>query len=76
LARVKFISIWTPLDLTVLPAKSSRILAGEALTIVSPFHGTLLFDPRILRMIADALRQPVAAEMASMNLQDRRAGDE
>lgn len=63
LEQLNFISIWTPLDLTILPAKSSCLLVGETIPIVSPFHGTLLFDPRILRMIVDILRQPVAAEM-------------
>ena len=58
LEQVKFISIWTPLDLMILPATSSCLLVGEMMPVLSPFHATLLFDPRILEMIADGLRQP------------------
>ncbi|MDQ3248920.1 MAG: alpha/beta fold hydrolase [Chloroflexota bacterium] len=59
LAQVQFSSIWTPLDLTIMPANSSRLPIGEVRSIFSPFHGTLLLDPRVLRLVADALRQPL-----------------
>jgi len=57
LEQVKFISIWTPLDLTILPATSSCLPVGEMLPVISPFHAMLLFDPRILRMIAEGLHR-------------------
>jgi len=59
LAQIKFSSIWTPLDLTILPATSSCLLVGEMRPIISPFHGTLLFDPRVMRLVAEVLRQPI-----------------
>jgi len=30
------------------------------LPILSPFHGTFLFDPRVLRLVATVLQQPLA----------------
>jgi len=59
LEQIRFTSLWTPLDLTILPARSSQMKVGETISIVSPFHRALLFDPRVLRRIADLLRQPV-----------------
>lgn len=59
LEQVQFSSIWSPLDLTILPATSSCLMVGEILSILSPFHGTLLFDPRVLRLVATVLQQPV-----------------
>lgn len=51
-------SIWTPFDLTILPATSSYLPIGEMIQVWSPFHYTLLFDPRILQLIASRLREP------------------
>ncbi|CAN5394666.1 alpha/beta fold hydrolase [soil metagenome] len=68
LERIKFVSIWTPLDLTIVPANSSRLLVGETLSIVSPLHSLLLADPRILRVIANILRQTVAGQAESTTL--------
>ncbi|MFN8491688.1 MAG: alpha/beta fold hydrolase [Caldilineaceae bacterium] len=59
LAQVQFSSIWSPLDLTILPATSSCFSVGQMLPILSPFHGTLLFDPRVLRLVTTVLQQPV-----------------
>jgi len=59
LKQIRFTSLWTPLDLTILPATSSQMKVGETISIVSPFHRALLFDRRVLRRIADILRQPV-----------------
>lgn len=55
---LNFTSIWTPLDLMIVPAMSSILAVGEMISIVSPMHRTLPMDPRILRTIADRLRRP------------------
>lgn len=68
LEQIKFVSIWTPLDLTIVPANSSRLLVGETLSIVSPLHSLLLADPRILRVIGNILRQPVVRQAEPANL--------
>ncbi len=58
LERLNFTSIWTPLDLMIVPAMSSVLPVGENISIVSPLHRTLPVDPRILRAIAERLRRP------------------
>lgn len=59
LERLQFTSIWTPFDMTIVPATSSYLPVGEMAPVLSPFHATLLLDPRILQMIAHRLQQPV-----------------
>ncbi|MBX3014730.1 MAG: hypothetical protein KF832_24635 [Caldilineaceae bacterium] len=61
LAQLNFTSIWTPLDLMILPATSSYLPVGEMKPILSPFHPALLMDGRILQTVATQLRQPRAA---------------
>ncbi len=61
LHQINFTSIWTPLDLTILPANSSYLPVGEMLPILSPFHYTMVSDPRILRLVAARLRAPYDA---------------
>lgn len=58
LQQLNFTSIWTPLDLTILPQTSSYLPVGEMVQIWSPFHYTLLVDPRIVQIIATQLQQP------------------
>lgn len=58
LAQLNFTSIWTPLDLMIVPAISSVLPVGENISIVSPLHRTLPGDSRILRAIAERLRRP------------------
>lgn len=58
LQQINFTSIWTPFDLTILPATSSYLPVGEMVQVWSPFHYTLLFDPHIVQIIATQLRQP------------------
>lgn len=61
LRQINFTSIWTPLDLTILPASSSYLSVGEMLPILSPFHYTMVNDQRILRLVATCLRAPYDA---------------
>jgi triacylglycerol lipase len=58
LQKIQFTSIWTPFDLTILPPTSSCLPIGEMAPVLSPFHATLLLDPRILQIIAQRLQQP------------------
>ncbi|GIK72057.1 MAG: alpha/beta hydrolase [Chloroflexota bacterium] len=54
-ANIPFLSIWTPLDLTVLPPDSSVIAAAESLKIVSPAHALMVYDPRVQNAVAQFL---------------------
>jgi triacylglycerol lipase len=59
LEQVCFTSIWTPFDLTILPATSSLLPVGKMVAIYSPFHRTLPWDPQVVQAIASALRKPL-----------------
>jgi triacylglycerol lipase len=52
---IPFLSIWTPMDLTVVPPDSSVLPVGESLKIVSPAHAFMVYDPRVQRAISDFL---------------------
>lgn len=55
LASRPFLSVWTPLDLTVLPATSAVLPVGVARRILSPAHGWMVYDPRVQRAVAQFL---------------------
>ena len=59
LARLRFTSIWTPLDLTVFPATSSILTVGKMVRLLLPHHRALLSHPNCFAAIVDALRLPV-----------------
>jgi triacylglycerol lipase len=61
LAQIYFVSIWTPLDLTILPPASSMLPIGEMAPILSPFHRTLVYDPRVVAVVTEHLRKPPPA---------------
>jgi len=58
LKGINFTSIWTPLDLTVVPALSSWLPVGEMAPILSPFHRTMVVDLSVLHAVARYLRMP------------------
>jgi triacylglycerol lipase len=47
-----FMAFWTPFDLTVTPAYHAYLPTLPATRLFSPFHGTLLHDPIVLREVA------------------------
>jgi triacylglycerol lipase len=59
LSRLNFTSIWTPLDLMILPPSSSRLPVGEEVMISAPLHALMLLDPRSLKAVAAALSAPI-----------------
>lgn len=59
LGTISFTSIWTPLDLTILPARSSAISVGRHEPVGIPYHRALVTDHRSMQRVADALRTPV-----------------
>jgi triacylglycerol lipase len=56
LERVQFTSVWSPLDLTIVPANSSVLPVGKSRRIWSPAHGIMMYDPNVMRVIAEILR--------------------
>jgi triacylglycerol lipase len=59
LSRLDFTSIWTPLDLMILPPSSSRLPVGEEVLVAAPLHALMLEDPRSFKAVAAALSAPL-----------------
>jgi triacylglycerol lipase len=61
LGAIDVTSIWTPLDLMIVPARSSRLPVGHEVLVASPYHAMLLWDPRSLRAVDEALSAPLGS---------------
>lgn len=59
LSQIRFISIWTPLDLTIVPSSSSVTSVGQHQRLMVPYHRALVTDGRSLQMVAQTLVEPV-----------------
>jgi triacylglycerol lipase len=57
LEQLKFTSIWTPRDLIILPARSSELPIGKNIQIPVALHPWMVTDTRVIRAIANLLRQ-------------------
>jgi triacylglycerol lipase len=55
LNRVRFTTMWTPLDLMILPATSSRMPVGSETKVWVPLHPLMVWLPSCHRAIAAAL---------------------
>ena len=56
LAKVGFTSIWTPLDLVILPARSSEVTGARNIKLPVALHPLMVIERRCLRAVAAALR--------------------
>jgi len=57
LNRVKFTSIWTPLDLMIVPASSSHTGLGREIKIWMPAHPLMALHPICIRAVASELQR-------------------
>ncbi len=55
LEQLNFTSIWTPFDLTIVPAESSRLPVGEMLQIPTLIHRFVVDDRRVWRAVAERM---------------------
>jgi triacylglycerol lipase len=62
LTRLDVTTMWTPLDLMILPPESSRLGIGREVVIAAPLHALMLHDPRALRAVEEALSAPLAVK--------------
>lgn len=60
LDQVAFTSIWSPFDLTIIPAVSSWLPVGKIITILSPLHQIMLYDRQVCETINACLKRPIA----------------
>lgn len=57
LNRILFTSIWTPLDLMIFPASSSRMNVGRDVTIWVVAHPLMVWEGRCIRRVESLLRE-------------------
>ncbi|MGK7957153.1 MAG: esterase/lipase family protein [Crocosphaera sp.] len=51
--------IWTPFDLMILPASSSKITIGEEIKLPVLIHAQMVRDHKLLKTISDCLSKPL-----------------
>lgn len=56
LERVRFTSVWSPFDLTIVPANSSVLPVGKSKRVWSPAHGIMMYDTNVMRVVAQLLK--------------------
>lgn len=59
LKQVKFTSIWTPMDLIIVPANSSILPVGRNLKVQVPLHAWMVSDTKAIDTLATVLQEPV-----------------
>ena len=55
LGKLHFTWMWTPFDLMIIPAESSRLPVGKELKFSIKFHPWMLEDLRVIKAVAKAL---------------------
>lgn len=55
LERLKFVSIWSPLDLMIVPASSSSLGMGSEFKIPVAFHASMPKSKRCIELIVESL---------------------
>lgn len=55
LEKLRFISLWTPFDLLILPPWSSQLRVGQERRLSVPSHNRMICDPQGLREIVRSL---------------------
>jgi triacylglycerol lipase len=59
LEQINFTSMWTPMDLMIVPAHSSRMAVGREIVLPVAGHAWMVSDPRALREVANVLSEPL-----------------
>jgi triacylglycerol lipase len=65
LEEINFTSMWTPYDLMIVPASSSRMPVGDEVQVPVMLHAWMVQDPRCLQAVATALAKPLKIKAVS-----------
>lgn len=58
LAQAGFVSIWTPFDLMIVPARSSVLPVGRSIQVGVLAHPLMVNDREVLRVVEQVLTEP------------------
>jgi triacylglycerol lipase len=56
LGKIEFTSLWTPLDLMILPSNSSRMAVGRNIEMWIAIHPLLVWSPQVIKEVAGLLK--------------------
>lgn len=56
LDKIEYTSIWTPLDLMIIPSSSSQTQIGRNIQIWVPIHPLLVWSPQCIKTVAGLLK--------------------
>ena len=59
LRQINFTSIWTPMDLMIMPPISSQMPLGKDVVLPVAFHPWMVTDPRGIGAVVSALEEPL-----------------
>lgn len=59
LGKLNFTWMWTPFDLMIIPAESSRLPVGRELKFPVKLHPWMLSNPQVLQAVATALSEGI-----------------
>lgn len=62
LMKINVTVIWTPYDLMIFPAYSSKIKVGEEIKLPIFSHEWMVRDPRLLQVVSQVLSRPVKSK--------------
>ena len=72
LEQLNFTSIWTPFDLMIIPANSSKMPVGRDLQVPVLYHDWMPIDPRSLGAVVAALSEPVKRQHLASPWENRQ----
>jgi triacylglycerol lipase len=55
LRGIRFTSVWTPLDLMIVPASSSVVPEARSVRVVVPIHRMMVRDRQVMRLVEEGL---------------------
>ncbi len=62
LEKLNFTSIWTPYDLMIFPATSSKMPVGREVIVPVALHAMMVSDSKVLKAVAEALAEPLKVQ--------------
>ncbi len=68
LDQINFTSIWTPADVMIIPAESSRLPVGKEYIIPVLLHSWMLTSLRIVKLVAQVLTEPIRNSVCNATL--------
>jgi len=63
LGEINYTCIWTPFDLMIMPASSSKMPVGEEIVLPIGMHPWMLTDSKCLKSVAKALSTPLKTNL-------------